>query len=300
MNTNNRKIGIVGILNNPATSLNSHSAGWNEIMRQLIDPTAVVINENDDWNDYDKLVINHGLNFKPGSYNIIGGISPSVISRSEKLLTFIGPVYEIDGFDFNDFIAKRKPSEELEEHVKQYPLEIRHQELHVGTKKLIGDSHSISVWPNIDWQIERMDGKTLFGFLKEPKKADWLYFGNIDIRFHLCRQSDPHQATLELVKRYISWAKACNAKVTCLLPVESETRKLPGTGLHYGKPFYGTRTLRSELVYLFNTELIASSLDVHVWPTEWYSDIKHFESEVMEPRQSVHLRPKYYANKLQC
>jgi hypothetical protein len=133
--------------------------------------------------------------------------------------------------------------------------------------------------------------------LQNPIKADFYYFGNIDVRFHLGRQVDPIQSTMNLVKNYIELAKQHNAKVSCLLPIESESRKIPGTGLYKGEKFYGSRELRSWLVQLFNAELINSGLEVNIWPQKWYDDIEFYEKEVMEPKQSVHIRPKYYANK---
>jgi len=282
--------GIIGILNNPATSLNSHSAGMVEIVRSFFN--ADILTENDNWEVYDRLVIYHGVNFKKGSYNVIGGINDQVIKRCDKLANYQKYVTSLDGFQLNDFSIKRK--------LKTYDLHETFVEIQLPqkSKSLIGDSHSISVWPNDSYSIDRMDGKTLFGFLKDPTIADHYYFGNIDVRFHLPRQADPVQATLDLVHRYIQHAKINNAKVTCLLPVENEDRKIPSTGLYKKKPFYGSRDLRQTLVYLFNLELLKSGLEVHQWPLEWYQNIDFYQNEVMEPKQSVHIRPKYYAKNL--
>ena len=149
-----------------------------------------------------------------------------------------------------------------------------------------------------EYSIKRLDGKTLFGFLKNPIIADYYYFGNIDVRFHLPRQENPVEATKELVKNYINHAKINNAKVSCLLPIESESRKIPSTGLYQKNPFYGSQELRTELVKVFNTELLLSGLKVNVWPNEWYTNLDYYEKEVMEPKQSVHIRPRYYAKNL--
>lgn len=288
------KTGFIGIINNPSTSLNSHSAGWNEIIRKSIDENSKILTEKDNWLEYDRLIINHGPNFKPGSFNIIGGISYEVKQRIDKLIECNNSgikIFQIDGFQMKDFLIKRKFSIRYEDHIEEIIIEKKN-------KLLIGDSHSISVWPGNDYNINRMDGKTLFGFLKNPIKADFLYFGNIDIRFHLCRQENPEQATRELVKRYIEFARSCNAKVSCLLPIEHESRKLPGSGLYKGKKFFGSREQRSNLVDLFNNELLSSGLQVNEWPSEWYTNIEYFEKEVMEPKQSVHIRPKFYSNNI--
>ena len=66
------KKGIVGILNNPAMSMNSHSAGMVDIVSKLF--SADILTERDNWDEYDELIVYHGVNFRPGSFNIIGGI----------------------------------------------------------------------------------------------------------------------------------------------------------------------------------------------------------------------------------
>lgn len=288
------KIGIIGVMNNPSISLNSHSAGWNELIRKSVNENAKILTDKDDWLNYDLLIINHGPNFKEGSFNIIGGINDDVIKRINKLIQCKDngiKIVQIDGFQMKDFLIKRKLNFKWDSIIDEYKIEKKE-------KLLIGDSHSISVWPGDNYNIIRMDGKTLFGFLKNPIKADYLYFGNIDVRFHLCRQNNPELATRELVKRYIEFAKSCNAKVSCLLPIELESRKLPNSGLYKGKPYYGSRLERKNLVSIFNHELLCSGLKVNTWPDNWYYDIEFYEKEVMEPKQSVHIRPKYYANNL--
>lgn len=288
------KTAFVGIMNNPSTSINSHSAGWNELVRLSIDQDSVILTEKDDWTKYDRIIINHGPNFKEGSFNIIGGISFEVEDRIRKIIEckqFGKKIFQFDGFQMDDFITKRKL--DFSWNGKIDPIYIDRK-----SKLLVGDSHTISVWPGLEYSINRIDGKTLYGFLKNPYPADYLYLGNVDIRFHLCRQSDPEQATIELVKRYIKYAKECNAKVSCLLPIESESRKIPLSGTYKGNRFFGSRELRCKLVNIFNSELLDSGLEVNQWPDYWYTDIMFYEKEVMEPKQSVHIRPRYYANKI--
>ena len=285
------RTGFIGILNNPSVSPNSHSAGWNELVRCSIDEEAKILTEKDDWNQYDRLIINHGPNFKPGSYNVIGGISQAVIKRTSKLLDFIGEVYTFDGFQVMDFIEKRNL---LQLGFVLNDWEIENISLPKKDKLVIGDSHAISVWPGPTHSIERLDGKTLWGFMKDPKPADIYYFGNIDARFHWGRQPNPHRAVHELVNRYIDFVDLNGGTITCLLPVESEVRKLPGTGLYKGQPYFGSIELRRELVSIFNNEILSSNLQYISWPVEWYMSPSYFETEVMEPRQSVHIRPKHY------
>jgi hypothetical protein len=238
------KTAIIGILNNPATSLNSHSSGMVNIVKELFN--ADIINEKDDWNIYDKLIIYHGVNFKKGSFNIIGGLNQEIIQRCKKLESFKGEIISLDGFQLSDFSIKRKLN--LYNNYKN----INEIELPIKNKIVIGDSHSISVWPNKEYSISRNDGKTLFGFLKENLDLSIyehciLYFGNIDIRFHLARQTNPELATKDLFNRYCDYALKYNCTLTTLLPIENESRKIPKSGQYKGKNFYGSKELRKEL-----------------------------------------------------
>lgn len=301
------KRAIVGILNNPAKSINSHSAGWNMLIRDLIFKGADFLTEKDNWIDYDEFLICHGPNYKPSSYNIIGGVTDSLIKRINKLheiQTCGKKIYTIDDFDVNDFLEKRIPTFKDKYFFNNF-LKVEIQE---RSNLILGDSHSISAWPNDNYTIKRNDGKTLYGFLKNPKKYFnrskyddvILYFGNIDIRFHLARMVNPKAACLELVKRYIDFCMVNECRAVSLLPVESETRKIPKSGMYKGSPFFGSRDLRTELVEIFNLELkYWLKGNCLTWPEYWYNNIDFYESEVMESRQSVHLRPKYYKSREQ-
>ena len=101
-----KKTGIIGVLNNPATSINSHSAGMTNIVKELFN--AQIINQNDDWDVYENLIIYHGINFREGSFNIIGGLNDDILKRSEKLSKYNGNLYTLDGFQLRDFSIKRK------------------------------------------------------------------------------------------------------------------------------------------------------------------------------------------------
>jgi hypothetical protein len=284
-------------MNNPATSMNSHSAGWNFILRDTIDPEAHFLTEESHWNAYDELYINHGVNFKPGSYNIIGGITPEVIQRVELLNTFSRRlVYSVDGFDFADFLAKRLPEKRCYQNIMPWKFPEK-------TQHVIGDSHSLSVWPGPDWSINRIDGKTLWGFLKMTKiaKTIWyntgpciLYFGNIDVRFHLSRQRKPFLAAEKLIDDYMNYGVKVKATLTNLLPIEDESRKIPGTGLYKGKPFFGSQQLRQELSDYINEKMNSEYHETIKWPDYFKTKQGYMNIEIMEPKQSVHIRPKYY------
>lgn len=286
------KIGIIGILNNPSTSLFSHSAGMNHIVKDLF--SANILTEKDNWSSYDKLIIYHGPNFKPGSFNIIGGINEGVILRSKMLSEYKGDVVSLDGFQLNEFSIKRK--------LNLYDNCLKYQEIELPKKSkiVIGDSHSLSVHPNREYEISRNDGKTLFGFLKENRDLSEyseviLYFGNIDVRFHLCRQSDPLSATKELFSRYLEYALKCkNPTVTMLLPIENESRVLPKSGMLNGKNFYGSWSERNDIKNLANELIKTSGIKYNEWP-DWFMNNKgELKFDIMEPKQSVHIKPVNY------
>ena len=84
---------------------------------------------------------------------------------------------------------------------------------------VIGDSHSICMY-RPGWMVNSVPFKTLNGALNDGlqtyidmagtgfQKLE-CYFGNIDIRHHLCRvEGDPIQNTRDLAERYIKAVEA--------------------------------------------------------------------------------------------
>lgn len=285
------KTGIVGILNNPATSDNSHSAGMVNIVKELFN--ADILKESDNWDEYDRLIIYHGVNFRPGSFNVIGGINNDVLLRAKKLNDFKLEKYSLDGFQLNEFSKVRKLN--LFDNCNN----IQKIELPKRNNLVIGDSHSLSVWPNSSYEISRNDGKTLFGFLKlnmDLLNYDHIimYFGNIDIRFHLARQNDPIQATRDLFKKYCDYACKYNSTLTMLLPIEDESRKIPKSGQYKGQNFFGSIELRKELRLEANKIILESGLNYLEWPDTFLDLHGNLSFDIMEPKQSVHIRPKFY------
>lgn len=289
------KTGIIGILNNPATSENSHSAGMVNVVKNLFE--ADILTEKDEWNNYQRLIIYHGVNFRPGSYNIIGGINKEILLRCEKLTNFQGLIQSLDGFQLSEFSKKRKLNT-YDQHVEFDLIDLPKKE-----NLVIGDSHSISVWPNASYSISRNDGKTLHGFLKlnmdlSEYNQIIFYFGNIDLRFHLARQNNPIEATKDLFNRYCEYASKYNSTLTMLLPVEDESRKIPQSGQYKGKNFFGSIDLRKELRYEANKIIFESGLPYLEWPSTFLDEKGNLSFEIMEPKQSVHIRPKYYMNEV--
>lgn len=299
----NKKIGMAGIISNPVKSLNSHNGGWTMVCKSILEnhfnSTIDVITEKDNWDDYEVLVINEGVNFKPGSYNFFGGVQDSTINKLNKYFNFKGEIYSINSLvDYNEMCSKRK---ELKNETRFFRDQKVIDVSKVNNKLILGDSHSVSIYKP-GYSISRNDGKTLFGFLKDPTKflngnysEIITYFGNIDIRFHICRQLDPISALDDLVSKYVDFCFKYNATPVCLLPIESEDRKIPKTGLYLGQPFFGSRSLRRDLVKRFNEKIQSHFLKCYVWPDEWYEEDFDFTTQ-MEARQSVHLRPSSYSH----
>ena len=85
--------------------------------------------------------------------------------------------------------------------------------------------------------------------------------------------------------------------MTHLIPVEDESRKIPGTGKYLGKNFFGSQLERLEYVKHFNS-LIEEAADLlNLKVARWYNlDYNGLSFNDMESRQSVHIRPSSYMN----
>jgi hypothetical protein len=301
------KAAIVGMLNNVSNSQNHHGGGYSRIMirilKESIPEVEFTVNpEPSTWKEFDCLCILEGVNYQENTFNFIGGPQPEHTEKLKAILNYKGTIKFINkSLDFSQF-NKRFSLEGEFPTGKTIDFATKYGE---KTKKIVvGDSHSLSVCKP-GFGINRTDGKTLFGFLKNADSLveEWnqkydeviLYFGNIDLRFHLMRQENPRAAVGDLFRRYVEFAKKLNnATLVNLLPVEHESRKLPGTGLYLKQPFFGTRQERMDLRDAANRIINNSGLNTIQWPDEWIDEdgIKMFE--YMEPKQSVHLKPKYY------
>jgi hypothetical protein len=300
------KAAVVGMLNNVGSSQSHHGGGYYHVMLNILKsehPGDLDVNPDPSiWNEYERLYILEGVNYQENVFNFIGGPQPEHRAKLEAMANYKGLAIAVNvPIDLNVFNKR---------------FNIDHQftaincidfaRLHANsTKKLVrGDSHSLSIW-RPGFGLDRTDGKTLFGFLKDADSLieEWnqkydevvLYFGNIDIRFHLMRQDNPAEAIGDLIRRYVEFAKKLNnATLVNLLPVEHESRKLPGTGLYLKQPYFGTRQERSRLVDTANRIMNNSGLKTLQWPNEWIDEDGMKMFEYMEPKQSVHLKPKYY------
>ena len=300
------RTGIINLLGNIPTRLNSHNAGWNYCIASFMQSEYNIYPEfinqvEEDLNNFDIICINNGVNYKENKFNFFGGVQQDTIDKlialskyNNELICYNEPI------DFKHLLKRKEisiiPNREV---VRHYTYR---------NKMIIGDSHSISIYKK-GYGILRLDGKTLHGFLKDPyfylnfnKLNDIiLYFGNIDIRFHLCRQQWTLASTNELVKKYVKFLstlvnKGKIVKVQGLLPIEDESRKIPGTGLYKGKPFYGSQSEREDLRNRFNYFLERDSKEHgYIYQEPWLDYPLDFSK--MEAKQSVHISPENYLNK---
>ena len=301
------KAAVIGMLNNVGNSQSHHGGGYYHVMMSILKSEHVVgdLDINPDpstWNQYERLYILEGVNYQENIFNFIGGPQPEHRAKLEAMAKFKGLAIAVNvPIDLNVF-NKRFGIDHQFTAINTINFAKLHGDV---TRKLVrGDSHSLSAW-RPGFGLDRTDGKTLFGFLKDADSLveDWnrkydevvLYFGNIDLRFHLMRQENPRAAVGDLFRRYVEFArKLNNATLVNLLPVEHESRKLPGTGLYLKQPYFGTRQERMDLRDAANRIMNNSGLKTLQWPDEWVDEDGTKMFEYMEPKQSVHLKPKYY------
>ena len=312
------QIGMIGISGNPATRDSSHNGGWT---LALLDITkhrfgnVEIVKDSTEIHAYDKIIINEGINYKEGKFNFFGGVSDDTVQKLTELTKYEGQCYSYnEKLDWSP-LTKRKEirdSSNLLDMIDNLPkVQVLHTDL--GSKLIIGDSHSLSIYKPGS-AINRIDGKTLHGFLKDPMKYIGniddltditMYFGNIDIRFHIFRQDDPKQAINKLARNYTELCDnltmlGLNVTVQGLLPIEDESRKLPGTGLYLGEKFFGSQADRQGMVDYFNEVMYNNSkLFGFDYDDSWLPPPLSFDA--MEAKQSVHVRPKFYkhADKIQ-
>lgn len=299
------KAALVSMMANVGSTLNSQGGGYGLVCTKMVKD----FNKEDDidvnpdpntWGEYEKLYVCEGVNFNDGSFNVPGGPQPIHSEKMEAISKFEGEIEFVNKtFDFRKFNQRIKIDS------LNWPIASRAVDYFSkpGPNIVIGDSHSLSVW-RPGYALSFNQGKTLFGWLKHANAQAIneirpgnvvLYFGNIDLRFHLARQSDPHQATRDLFNRYVDFAKGLNdPTLVQLLPVEHESRKIPGTGLYKGKPFYGSRELRMELRQIANDIIAKSGLKFMTWPESWVDEDGTKMLDILESKQSVHIKPRNY------
>ena len=317
------KIGIAILVGKFSDKLSSHKSAWpfmlaNQLRTAGYKDVTVITSVSEDWTKYDRIILDHGMEFK-GTFNIFGGANDDLYHQLNRLFCGVR-MYSMhhDMPDIGELITKRlktgsdlfKTLEDKIEMATKICSEFISRVDHIDkTDKLcFGDSHSFSMYTP-GYMANRNDGLTLFGTLKRGLAEyvyPWttelrIYLGNIDIRHHLMRQSDPSAALTKMMDQYEQMLISSGIKtieIVQALPIENESRQLPKTGFYKGTPFAGSWQDRTDLVNLMN-EMIVIMCNRNGWSTWQHSDayknpIGELSFDVMEKPKSVHLAREFY------
>lgn len=275
-----------------------------------------------DFSPYDEMWVYHGNDFF-GSLNLFGGVSGyGGVEELVKFSQFKGKVVSlhIPWPDYGTMIKGRLKGDypaiwdkvdlgNLERMYLECQGEVKFPNEGVAKNMVIGDSHSICMY-RPGWMVNSVPFKTLNGALNDglqtflanrsPKKLE-LYFGNIDIRHHVCRLGDYREIVPELVKRYVEEAGKLPVDHIGIyepLPIENESRVLPKTGYYKNKPFWGSWEDRNNARELFISELHKNVIDTRMKVIMWTDYLKNPKGELdfkhMEKPRSVHLSRASY------
>jgi len=275
----------------------------------------LVNNKVYDYSPYEEVYVYHGSDWS-GNLNLFGGIQAYPNKDFVKALSeFKGTVKSIliEFPDYAKMFQDRLTKANLTWDVDWDNLSSMTKAEVVDPNKIksyrnisFGDSHAISMyrpgWENISVPFSTLHGSINRGFetfICEKAEYDNIetYFGNIDIRHHLCRFDDPILEAQKLAKRYVDEITRIgdkyNAKVKVWepLPIENESRKVPKTGWYKGTPFYGTWQERTDVRNAF---IDALNCDVYKWTENLVNDKGELDFQYMEKPQSIHLSRAAY------
>jgi hypothetical protein len=323
-----------------AKNLSSHRAAQGVIYADQLKQAGkdIYINMSleryvEDHNTFDEMYVYHGNDWS-GHLNLFGGLKEFPhVDNFLNFSKFKGKVYSLV-IPFPDYYDQLKHKADLASS-KNKEIDPRWNQVDWDNIKrmeqtaevvdpnlirlypniAIGDSHAICMyrpgWVNYSVPFKTLHGALKMGLMSFIKPTDAkfnnieFYFGNIDVRHHLLRQSDPQQAVIDIVTEYVKQAKEVadhyGAQVTLyeLLPIENEKRHIPKTGWYEKTPFFGTRIERDKIRRFFKQELLAQTAEhdnVHVfeWVDELTNAIGELDFKYMEKPQSVHLSREFY------
>lgn len=301
------KIGLLGIFNEISTSKIYHGYGYIKTLivqlESLLNSEVIILNAESDLLDYTSLFIDEGANFTNKSWNKIGGDFTKTLIKLNKLNKFEGKIFYNalkDIPDYQDLVTKRKLNVQYVQKTFT-PIDF----IILTNKLVLGDSHSVSVHTT-DFAINTINGKSINGFLTEGLKTYIpsnikhlrLYAGNIDIRFHFHRLNVNLMSLVNNLENQLLELNLQNVDIVQPLPIEDESRILPGIALYKGKPFYGTWNERNDIRNTFSNLLEDmcknNNFTYLKWPSYFVDENQKLKFEIMEPRQSVHIKPIYY------
>jgi hypothetical protein len=322
-----KKVCVDDVISTYSKKPESHKSSWtflviNQLRHAGID--AKLLEKGQDVNEFDAWLVLLPMDYK-GTFNMFSGASDENAHRINRLAIFNGDIFCLNERmpDYGTVLLSRMNS--CEDFWKSLnPSQFSDICSNVPTVRVVlrsevfamGDSHTVSVYvPGSN--INRNDGKTLYGAIKDGDLSKFIYdgvypknvityFGNIDVRHHLLRESNPQDSAVKLCNKYMeSLVKLMDSyeletvSPVCLLPIENEDRRIPKTGWYKGTPFFGSREERSNVMRLFNDELMEHSSRLGfapiTWPDFWYTiDPEEYSSKFMEKPGSVHLSRSSY------
>lgn len=310
-------------LSNPPKKANSHVRGWALHWAETA-KGGIEHKGSGATNEPCKYFFEHGVNFG-GGLNLFGGLNDEVAQSVIKFVQLWNPQSElyscdIDMPDYASMLrgrlgASSTSSMITENDINKFGLilekakTMRNCDL-LGYKKVcIGDSHTAAFTASDSTGL-RKNGQTLFGALKNnylQESIDSLCrdiqvvtvcFGSIDIRHHICRQSDPKASVDKMLDSLLALTQKNNHlkfEVCGPVPVEYEGRRIPKTGFYKGDPFFGSREQRLDVTLYWIEGLKKRFENVVTVPESWYKmDGEAFAKEKMEFGGSVHLSPEVY------
>jgi hypothetical protein len=310
----------------------SHSSGFARIFSEQLKVAGIEhdwilsADKDKDWNDYDVIYLYQGLdlNGKLGM-NLFGGACEANWKILRKLGLFRGKIKPIvyPLADYHALVERgwhlpieyKREWEDIWKQIKNHQDNTKHKDIvdnPTGSHHLcIGDSHIPSMWRH-GTHIRVLSGKTLHSALEtglgqlldRRYTAATFYFGNIDIRHHLARlPGDPVLNAIGLANDYINQLRqirpGLNFLEVCeLLPIEDESREIPGPGHYKGKPFHGDWQTRNEMRTAFNEVLFDACRRLNIQyaahPKQFTGPDGKMDQAYMERPRSVHVAPMYY------
>jgi hypothetical protein len=308
-----------------SNKIHSHKAAQaiiyaDQISEAGYDVTINLVSDKiNDYTPYDEIFFYHGSDWS-GGLNLFGGIQAYPNKDFLVALSnFKGKVNSII-VDFPDYAAMFEDRltkanltwnevdwnnlKKLQaDAVTVDPNTLRHY-----SSISFGDSHAICMYrpqcENVSVPFSTLHGSINRGFetfIPKDREYDKIetYFGNIDIRHHLCRFDNPIEEAQKLADRYSvelkRIARAYEASVIPWepLPIENESRKVPKTGWYKKSPFYGSWQQRTDVRQAF-IERLKSHTPIYEWTSHLKNTIGELSFDVMEKPQSVHLSRASY------
>jgi hypothetical protein len=320
------KIGISALVGKLSPKISSHKSAWcfmiaNQLTNVGFESVDVITSNETDWNNYDVILIDHGMEFK-GNFNIFGGANDDLYNQIIRIkskvkmyslhheMPCIGALIEQRLKTGTDLFKTLEQDIDLIKGICANDIpKIDHIE---KTDKLcFGDSHSFGMY-QAGYMCQRHDGLTMHGALKRGLDSyiyPWIktltcYMGNIDVRHHLMRQANPKNAVEIMMKNYEQQLKSLqengvsNIELIHVLPIENESRVLPKTGYYKDTPFYGSWLERTQLSKEINNYIDEmckrNNWKVYKHSDVYFNDKGELTFDVMEQPKSVHISREYY------